>query len=94
MNSLKTLDDVLSALVNLGYKVSYSHETGLITLNRKCSIGVRVKDLKDDKKEFTELEKVRTEYLRFFIINDFWEVREIDRPNGQTLINMIDELDV
>ena len=55
---------------------------------------VRVKDLKDDKKEFTELEKVRTEYLRFFIINDFWEVREIDRPNGQTLINMIDELDV
>ena len=91
---MNTLDDVLNILINLGYKVSYSYETGLITLNRKSSIGVRVKDLKDDKKEFTELEKVRTEYLRFFIINDFWEVREIDRPNGQTLINMIDELDV
>lgn len=91
---MNTLDDVLNALINLGYKVSYSHETVLITLNRKCSIGVRVKDLKDNKKEFTELEKIRTEYLRFFIINDFWEVREIDRPNGQTLIKIINELDV
>lgn len=91
---MNTLDDVLSALINLGYKVSYSHEKGFIKLNRKGSIGVRVKDLKDNKKEFTELEKTELKNLSVFIINDFWEVKEINRPNGQTLINMIDELDV
>lgn len=94
MNSLKTLDDVLSALVNLGYKVSYTIETGVIKLSRKGITCIRVEDLKEGKKEFSELEKVRVEYLRFKIVNDLWEVKEIDRPNGQTLINELNQCDV
>lgn len=94
MNNLKTLEDVISSLISIGYKVSYSHETGVITLNRKGLTCVIVEDLKEDKKEFTELEKVRVEYLRFHITNDLWEVKEIDRPNGQTLINELDKLDI
>lgn len=94
MNNLKTLEDVLSSLINLGYKVSYSHETGIIRLSRKGVTCVRVEDLKEGKKEFSELEKVRVEYLRFKMVSDLWEVIEIDRPNGQTLINELDKLDI
>lgn len=90
---MNTLDDVLNTLISTGFKVSYSHETGLIKLNRKNLIGLKVKDLKDDKKEFLELEKIKMENLTFFIINNFCKVRESSRPKGQTLINLINELD-
>lgn len=91
---MNTLDDVLNALINLGYKVSYTLETCIIKLDRKSVMCMRVEDLKEDKKEFSELEKIRTEHLRFYIINDLCGIKEIDRPNGQKLIKIINELDV
>lgn len=84
------LDNVLNSLIHKGYTVTYGHDKGVIKIARKGVTCVRIKN----PKEFTELEKTSVESLSFHIVNDLWQVIEIDRPNGQTLINELDKLDI